>query len=574
MAKAIYDRFPKVTVETAHVWSGFDDICAQIAATCAARAKTVVTIECYPGVDQQELLQGMRGLSPCITIHSDSLAFEPEKIDALLEQDLTEDPVFGIMTVRRLNDFFYLDKISQAQQQIAAAKGTVLIYGVGASLVHPGDIQIMADITRWEIQLRYRGGMENWRTAKKDATKLQKYKRGFFAEWRWADQIKKRLLPSLSFYLDMTQRGKPAMVEGDAYRRAMAQTSAQPFRMVPYFDPGVWGGNWMKSQFALPDNGSNYAWSFDGVPEENSLLLDFGEGLIQTPAQNLVFMYPRPLLGERVHARFGTEFPIRFDMLDTINGQNLSLQVHPLTEYIQEHFNMRYTQDESYYILDTKGKNACVWLGVKAGANPKEMAQDLHAAQHQGKPFPTERYVNRFPVKKHDHVSIPAGTVHCSGADTMVLEISATPYIFTFKLWDWGRLDLNGKPRPIHLTHGLSNIQWNRDTEWVQKNLINPFTCVYENNGSRIERTGLHEREFIDTYRVSTSDDMPIQRNGSVHVINLVDGDQIELTSDSGSFHPFIVHYAETCIIPEAAGEYRIVSKDGNPVKVILACVR
>ena len=87
MAKAIYDRFPKITVETAHVWSGFDDICAQIAATCAARAKTVVTIECYPGVDQQELLQGMRGLSPCITIHSDSLAFEPEKIDALLEQD-------------------------------------------------------------------------------------------------------------------------------------------------------------------------------------------------------------------------------------------------------------------------------------------------------------------------------------------------------------------------------------------------------------------------------------------------------------------------------------------------------
>ena len=151
MAKAIYDRFPKITVETAHVWSGFDDICAQIAATCAGRAKTVVTIECYPGVDQQELLQGMRGLSPCITIHSDSLAFEPEKIDALLEQDLTEDPVFGIMTVRRLNDFFYLDKISQAQQQIAAAKGTVLIYGVGASLVHPGDIQIMADITRWEI---------------------------------------------------------------------------------------------------------------------------------------------------------------------------------------------------------------------------------------------------------------------------------------------------------------------------------------------------------------------------------------------------------------------------------------
>ncbi len=50
-----------------------------------------------------------------------------------------------------------------------------------------------------------------------------------------------------------------------------------------------------------------------------------------------------------------------------------------------------------------------------------------------------------------------------------MLEISATPYIFTFKLWDWGRLGLNGLPRPIHLDHGIANIDWERDTEWVKK---------------------------------------------------------------------------------------------------------
>lgn len=90
----------------------------------------------------------------------------------------------------------------------------------------------------------------------------------------------------------------------------------------------------MKDVCGLDKNAKNYAWSFDGVPEENSILLDYGNAVVELPAMDLVLYKPIELLGPKVYSRFGAEFPIRFDFLDTIGGQNLSLQVHPVTEYI------------------------------------------------------------------------------------------------------------------------------------------------------------------------------------------------------------------------------------------------
>ncbi len=293
------------------------------------------------------------------------------------------------------------------------------------------------------------------------------------------------------------------------------------------------------------------------MPEENSLLLAFGETRVEIPSLDLVFAHPRELLGEAVHARFGDEFPIRFDFLDTMGGGHLSFQVHPLTEYIQQHFGMHYTQDESYYMLDA-GPGASVYLGLKTGIDPAEMLRDLETAQRGGAPFPAEKHANVFPAKKHDHFLIPAGTVHCSGAESMVLEISATPYIFTFKMWDWGRLGLDGKPRPIHLRHGAANIQWDRTTEWTERNLVNCFVPVAEGDGWREERTGLHEREFIETRRHWFTKTVPHHTHGGVNMLNLVEGAEAVVESPAGAFAPFVVHYAETFIVPAAVGAYTI----------------
>ena len=459
-----------------------------------------------------------------------------------------------------------------------APVGPVIVYGVGASLAAPEGLLVYADLTRWEITLRFRAGLRNWKTDNAGEDPLRKIKRGYFFEWRIADRLKRSLHERIDFLMETNVPGSPKMVGGDAYRAGLAHAARRPFRLVPYFDESVWGGQWMKERFGLDPSKRNYGWSFDGVPEENSIILAFDGAKVEVPAINLVLTQPDELLGPKVRARYGAEFPIRFDFLDTMGGGNLSLQVHPRTEYIQDAFGMPYTQDESYYILDATDSSE-VYLGVREDTTKEALVADLRKAAAGEAPFPAERHVNVFPVKKHDHVLIPAGTIHCSGADTVVLEISATPYNFTFKLWDWGRVGLDGKPRPINIAHGKPNIMMERDTEFCQRELVVRADEERENlsdqPGVMCERTGLHELESIETRRHWFTDCVDIACHESVNMLNLVEGTEVEVQSVDGSFAPMPVHYAETFIVPESVGHYRIVNKhSGTRVAVLQAFIR
>jgi mannose-6-phosphate isomerase class I len=571
MSRLNYDKFPKISVPNSggKCVAGWADCAGRLRVAFAQRSakRTVVVIECYPGVNEAEIIEELwAALQPVLVVRSAEAMLDRESIETLVAPFLGgNDPVFGFLSGLTLPQFFDPQKVAFFRSQIAAARdGLILVVGCGARLVIEGDILVYADLPRWEAQLRFRRNETNNLGAdnRTTAASLQ-YKRAFFVDWRVADRWKRSLMPVWDFVLDTTKAGQPKLAEGEAVREALRHAATRPFRVVPFFDPAPWGGQWMRKTCDLDGAAPNYGWCFDCVPEENSLLLEFGNVTIEVPSINVVFFQPRQLLGESVHARFGDEFPIRFDFLDTMGGGNLSFQVHPLTEYIQHHFGMHYTQDESYYLLEA-GPNANVYLGLKENVDREAMIADLKKAQAGGLAFPAEKYVNRFAARKHDHFLIPAGTVHCSGADSMVLEISATPYIFTFKMWDWGRLGLDGKPRPIHLQHGIANIQWDRQTEWVKKNLVNRFAPLGSGDGWREELTGLHEREFIETRRHWFTKAVPHHTHGGVNVLNLIEGEEAVVESAEGRFEPFAVHYAETFIVPAAVGSYTIRPLNGN----------
>ncbi len=580
-----YNKSPFVEVKgkAYKVINGWDAIVANLNSAIASmdKKKRIVVVETYQGVIHQEVLNNLKtGLQYDRFINVEEMMQPEDRIKQMVFPDVTDDRLFGYLTRLEIDSFFDEKKVIAAREEIDnATNETIIIYGTGAAYVCPNpDLLVYADMACWEIQLRMRQHLvDSIGVKNRDIPDwMLLYKQSYFVDWPVCNRLKKKLFEKWDFVLDTNIAEQPKLIEGKAVLEGLRIASQRPFSVVPFFDPGPWGGQWMKEVCNLDPEPENYAWCFNCVPEVNSLFLKFGDDIIEIPSINLVFRHPVELLGDPVHARFGDEFPIRFDFLDTMNGGNLSLQVHPLTEYIQEKFGMHYTQDESYYLMDAE-KDAVVYLGLQNDINPDKMIAELEEAQVGGNTFDVEKHVQIWPVKTHDHMLIPAGTVHCSGKNSMVLEISSTPNIFTFKLWDWDRLGLDGKPRPINIEHGKKVIQWNRTTDWTKSNLVGRVEKVSGGNGWTEERTGLHEREFIETRRHWFTEKTEHDTNGGVHVICLVEGEQVVVESPTNNFEPFVVNYAEVFIVPAAVGRYTITpykSAVGTKYGTIKAYVR
>lgn len=574
-----YLKYPSIPV-SGTLFSGWESILSKLSSIIifSDNSRFVLVVETYQGTLHEEL-KAQFSLLPHNLLIDTSVVFKSETmIRELTYPDVTDDAVFGYITRLTMKDLINPEKLSEIQNRIEQTKGVVILYGFGASIISPEpDLMIYADMSRWEIQLRMRRHLiDNLGVHNSGDSSSEQYKRGFFVDWRICDKLKKEVRPKVDYWLDTNKPGQPKMIDRPTFFRCLDVAVSQPFRVVPFFDPGPWGGQWMKEKFGLDDRSSNFAWCFDCVPEENSLLFSIAGAVFEMPAINLVFFRTRKLLGDRVESRFGQEFPIRFDFLDTMQGGNLSLQVHPDTQYIRDNFGMAYTQDESYYILDAE-EGAVVFLGLKKNIHPETMVQELEEAQNGEFLFDADKYINTFPAKKHDHFLIPNRTVHCSGKNSVVLEISATPYIFTFKLWDWARTGLDGKPRPIHINHGKKVIEWDRDTDYVKNQLINRIVPVAQGEGWREERTGLHENEFIETRRHWFTAPVLHKTGNSVNVLNLVEGDEVLVESPENHFTPFIVHYAETFIVPASVVAYIIRpygKSEGKECATIKAYVR
>ncbi|QCX40401.1 hypothetical protein FF125_18850 [Aureibaculum algae] len=566
--KNVYDIYPSVHIKDGFIGEGYETLVDEIC------KEEIIILDGYVGVDWEEVsgsfVQILRnkGLSVATCNMQDYLKSEDE-IEQMVDPYLGgDDPVFGYRTALKLHDYFDEAKLSTIK--IEESTDITIIYGTGAGQCNLKGYLVYFDLPKNELQFRMRANeITNLGVNSAKNTK-QMYKHFYFVDWVVLNKEKKRLLPKIDLIVDQQRPKHPTWMTGALLRQQLTKMSKTYFRVRPWFEPGVWGGQWIKDRFKdLNQNVPNYAWSFEMIVPENGMLFECDGKLLEVSFDMLMFHEQKNVLGKAAK-RFQDEFPIRFDFLDTFDGGNLSVQCHPTPNYIKKEFGENFTQDETYYILDAE-EDADVYLGFQEGIEPKAFKKALEHSSETKEILDVEKYVQRIPAKKHDLFLIPNGTIHCSGINNMILEISATPYIFTFKMYDWQRLDLEGNPRPLNINRAFDNLNFNRKGKVVQDTLISkPYVFSSGKEWKKIHLP-THSDHFYDIFRYEFDNEVTIETLNQCHVLMLVEGTSIELElADECQ----IFHYAETFAVSAAANSYKLVNKGGEKAKVIVSFVK
>lgn len=512
-------------------------------------------------------------------------------IDPLLIWDTKIDPtlLYGKIYKGGYKGLLDESKVAAFRKAVPAAKvpgKVVIVYGYGSlipELRDLYDVKCFFDLTPKTSMLRIRRGeYSNLGKERPDAIN-RVIRRCYYCDFENAVHNRKELWENNvpDWYFIDSDPGKLQMMPFSAFSDICAQLVKYPFRAKPCYLEGVWGGTYMKKLRNLPKEMRNAAWVFDFIPMEVSVLVEAGDELLDINYCSFVHKEGVNLMGEDCVKKYQGYFPIRFNWDDSYHSTgNMSIQCHSGGKYNIENYNEFGRQDESYYVVVT-GHEAKTFIGFRDDADIPQFFKEIEAADTEHKTCDYMKYVSYEDSVPGLQVMLPAGTIHSSGRNQVILEIgSLTIGSYTYKMYDYLRLDFDGKQRPIHTHLGELNVRQDRRTSVIHdpespEYIVQKPRLDVSGDGWEEYILGENPQMYISLRRLEFEKQCEQDTKGEkFHVLTLVDGEKVRVRSVEHPERHFDMEFMEIVCVPADMGRYVIENLGKEPIRIHKTCLR
>lgn len=548
--------------------------------------KSLLVIDGYVGSDFErfvhEVLKGI-GKRYYKIFDMKEIYLSEEEIFELTKENLPlnyeDDPVllFGSIYEGKIEDFIDRNKLNNTINEIKNYDGLAIVFGHGSTMKEFLDIAskvVYIDISPKSAAIRAREGKFKNIGDKAIRTFNNLMRRNYYVDFEIVIQQRTKLLNEnkIDFYIDGNNDEEYKLLPLNVLKEILNTLSNYPFRCKPVYLEGIWGGEFIRKVRNLPmDISKNVAWIFEFIPMEVSIVIDINSINFEIPFATFMSLQGKKIIGEKAYNKFEGYFPIRFNYDDTYHSDgNMSIQVHPQGDFSRKNYNEKGSQDEAYYVIAT-GHNAKTYVGFKNDVDVNEFMDLAEKSNNDGSYIDYKKYISAEDSVPGRQFMLPAGTIHASGQNQLILELgSLTIGSYTYKIYDYNRKDKDGNPRPIHIKNARKVIDHNRKTDWVRKNIAIEPRLVDEDNDYKEYIVGDTDLMYYQTSRVelATKSCYKGKNNGQFTVITLVDGEEIEVYSESNPNFKFNQKFLEIVVIPSTISDYVIVNKGYQPAVI------
>lgn len=326
-----------------------------------------------------------------------------------------------------------------------------------------------------------------------------------------------------------------------------------PLKFKPILKTVVWGGEKIVpfKQVESDQHNVGESWELSGVKNNESII---AEGALEGKTiTEVIDMYKEELLGKHVYEATGNEFPLLIKFIDA--RSDLSIQVHPDDELAAKRHDGSKGKTEMWYVINAD-KKAHLMSGLTEEITPDEYVERVENNT-------ITDVLHDYDVHKGDVFFLPAGRIHSIGTGCFIAEIQQTSDI-TYRIYDFGRLGLDGKPRELHTELAKDAIDYSVHDDYrtayeEKENAENVLVeCKYFNTSLyNLNETVVKDLSGLDSFMIV------ICTEGHGEIVMTANGEESKVS----------IHRGETVLLPAVADKMELIPGDTHGMNVLTSCI-